>query len=268
MTHQAIHKILTIAGTDPTAGAGIQADLKTIGALGSYGCSVITAVVAQNTCGVQSALAMPAKMVAQQLSAVFQDVAIDAVKIGMLANAEIIEQVIATLEHSRPAVVVLDTVMQAKSGDALLTDQAIEVLRKLIPHTDLITPNLMEAAKLLATRPAETEAEMQQQGEALLALGCPNVLLKGGHLPSAQAPDWLFSQQGSQRFSTNRTATHHTHGTGCTLSAALATLYPRYQNWSATLTTAKHWLTGALTQAEKLNVGQGQGPLHHLHQYW
>ncbi|WP_258029303.1 bifunctional hydroxymethylpyrimidine kinase/phosphomethylpyrimidine kinase, partial [Serratia marcescens] len=252
---------LTIAGTDPSGGAGIQADLKAFSALGAYGTSVITALVAQNTRGVQSVYYIDPAFVAAQLDSVFSDVRIDSVKIGMLANADIVQAVAERLRHYRPEFVVLDTVMLAKSGDPLLAPEAVESIRReLLPLVSIITPNLPEAAALLACAPAEDEAQMREQGRALLAMGCRAVLMKGGHLSESESPDWLFTAEGEQRFTAPRVATRHTHGTGCTLSAALAALRPRHADWAATVAAAKDYLQQALQQADTLEVGHGIGP--------
>ncbi|HAT3728556.1 TPA: bifunctional hydroxymethylpyrimidine kinase/phosphomethylpyrimidine kinase [Serratia marcescens] len=260
---------LTIAGTDPSGGAGIQADLKAFSALGAYGTSVITALVAQNTRGVQSVYYIDPAFVAAQLDSVFSDVRIDSVKIGMLANADIVQAVAERLRHYRPEFVVLDTVMLAKSGDPLLAPEAVaSIRRELLPLVSIITPNLPEAAALLACAPAEDEAQMREQGRALLAMGCRAVLMKGGHLSENESPDWLFSAEGEQRFTAPRVATRHTHGTGCTLSAALAALRPRHADWAATVAAAKDYLQQALQQAGTLEVGHGIGPVHHFHAWW
>lgn len=260
---------LTIAGTDPSGGAGIQADLKTFSALGAYGCSVITALVAQNTCGVQSVYRIEPDFVAAQLDSVFSDVRIDTTKIGMLAETDIVEAVAERLQRHHVRNVVLDTVMLAKSGDPLLSPSAIETLRvRLLPQVSLITPNLPEAAALLDAPHARTEQEMLAQGRALLAMGCEAVLMKGGHLEDAQSPDWLFTREGEQRFSAPRVNTKNTHGTGCTLSAALAALRPRHRSWGETVNEAKAWLSAALAQADTLEVGKGIGPVHHFHAWW
>ncbi|MBE5651021.1 bifunctional hydroxymethylpyrimidine kinase/phosphomethylpyrimidine kinase [Salmonella enterica subsp. enterica serovar Dublin] len=221
------------------AGAGIQADLKTFSALGAYGCSVITALVAQNTCGVQSVYRIEPDFVAAQLDSVFSDVRIDTTKIGMLAETDIVEAVAERLQRHHVRNVVLDTVMLAKSGDPLLSPSAIETLRvRLLPQVSLITPNLPEAAALLDAPHARTEQEMLAQGRALLAMGCEAVLMKGGHLEDAQSPDWLFTREGEQRFSAPRVNTKNTHGTGCTLSAALAALRPRHRCWGETVNSS------------------------------
>jgi len=260
---------LTIAGTDPSGGAGIQADLKTFSALGAYGCSVITALVAQNTRGVQSVYRIEPAFVAAQLDSVLSDVRIDTTKIGMLAETDIVEAVAERLRHYQVRNVVLDTVMLAKSGDPLLSPSAVASLRQhLLPQVSLITPNLPEAAALLDAPHARSEREMHQQGEALLALGCEAVLMKGGHLDDAESPDWLFTRDGAQRFTTVRIATKNSHGTGCTLSAALAALRPRHNGWAETVAEAKTWLTAALAQADTLEVGEGIGPVHHFHHWW
>lgn len=260
---------LTIAGTDPSGGAGIQADLKTFSALGAYGCSVITALVAQNTCGVQSVYRIEPEFVAAQLDSVFSDVRIDTTKIGMLAETDIVEAVAERLQRYQVQSVVLDTVMLAKSGDPLLSTAAVDTLRRrLLPHVSIITPNLPEAAALLDASHARNEREMLEQGRALLATGCGAVLMKGGHLDDADSPDWLFTRDGEQRFNAPRIVTKNTHGTGCTLSAALAALRPRHSNWADTVKQAKEWLSAALAQADSLEVGKGIGPVHHFHAWW
>ncbi|MBP2835581.1 bifunctional hydroxymethylpyrimidine kinase/phosphomethylpyrimidine kinase [Dickeya parazeae] len=261
---------LTIAGTDPSGGAGIQADLKTFSALGAYGTSVITALVAQNTRGVQSVYRIEPTFVGAQLDSVLSDVRIDSAKIGMLAQTDIVETVADRLLRYPVPYVVLDTVMLAKSGDPLLAAEAVEAVRQLLlPRVSLITPNLPEAAALLQCAPADDEYGMRQQGEALLVMGCQAVLMKGGHLSDRESPDWLFMPHVEPvRLSTPRVNTRHTHGTGCTLSAALAALRPRYDNWLDTLSAARAYLQGALEQADSLEVGHGIGPVHHFHRWW
>lgn len=260
---------LTIAGTDPSGGAGIQADLKTFSALAAYGTSVITALVAQNTRGVQSVYNIDPAFVAAQLDSVLGDVRIDTAKIGMLANSDIVEAVAERLRHYQPPFVVLDTVMLAKSGDPLLSADSVEALRRLLlPQVAIITPNLPEAAALLECDMAQNEQEMREQGEALLAMGCDAVLMKGGHLTDSESPDWLFMRGSRERFTAPRVETRHTHGTGCTLSAALAALRPRHDNWPDTVRGAKAYLQQALMQADSLEVGHGIGPVHHFHQWW
>jgi hydroxymethylpyrimidine/phosphomethylpyrimidine kinase len=258
-----IPNLLTIAGTDPSGGAGIQADLKTFSALGGYGMTVVTGLVAQNTRGVRSVLQVPASFVTEQLDAVFDDVRVDAVKIGMLANADVIAAVAAVLAVRKPKYVVLDPVMVAKSGDRLLTVDAVENLRTvLLPLVDLITPNLPEAADLLGVGEAKTEAEMREQIDGLRGLG-PSVLLKGGHLAGPESPD-LLALAGVDgkpvRLVAPRIETTNDHGTGCTLSAAIAALRPQRPGWLLAVEDAKSYLTGALSAAGRLDVGTGHGP--------
>jgi len=260
---------LTIAGTDPSGGAGIQADLKTFSALEAYGTSVITALVAQNTRGVQSVYPINADFVAAQLASVLSDVRIDSVKIGMLQDSDIVETVAESLASATIPWRVLDTVMLAKSGDHLLSERAVATLRdRLLPQVSLITPNLPEAAALLACAPARNENEMLCQGRELLAMGCQAVLMKGGHLSDDESPDWLITAGMEERFTAPRVPTKNTHGTGCTLSAALAALRPRHENWVTTVREAKLWLQGALQQADTLEVGEGIGPVHHFYRWW
>ncbi len=260
---------LTIAGTDPSGGAGIQADLKTFSALGVYGTAVITALVAQNTMGVQSVYHLDPRFVVTQLESVLSDVRIDSAKIGMLSNAANVTA-IAKLLHCYPIpYIVLDTVMVAKGGAPLLSPEAVtEMVEQLFPLVSLITPNLPEAAAILKCDLAKTEDDMLSQGRALCAMGCQAVLLKGGHLPNEESPDWLFTPEGEWRFTATRVNTRHTHGTGCTLSAALTALRPRYSDWQSTLPVAKNYLQNALMQADSLEVGHGIGPVHHFHQWW
>ncbi|MFB9996553.1 Hydroxymethylpyrimidine/phosphomethylpyrimidine kinase [Providencia rustigianii] len=260
---------LTIAGTDPSGGAGIQADLKAFSALGAYGASVMTALVAQNTRGVQSVHNLPPEFVAAQLESVLSDVRIDSAKIGMLSNQDNVIVVADALKQYSIPYVVLDTVMVAKSGDPLLLPNAVDSLRcELLPIVSLITPNLPEAAVLLDEAMAKTEEQMIDQGRRLLDLGCQGVLMKGGHLSDAESPDWLITPQGEWRFTSLRINTKNTHGTGCTLSAALAALRPRCTDWQQTVIEAKAYLQGALEQADSLEVGSGFGPVHHFHRWW
>ncbi|MXP66637.1 bifunctional hydroxymethylpyrimidine kinase/phosphomethylpyrimidine kinase [Pantoea sp. Nvir] len=261
---------LTIAGTDPSGGAGIQADLKTFSALGAYGTSVITALVAQNTCGVQSIYRIDPHFIGAQIDSVLSDIRIDTAKIGMLFETAIVQTVSEKLKRIDIPFVVLDTVMVAKSGDPLFSSGTIASIRDLLlPQVSLITPNLPEAAALLDCAIARKENTMLKQGEALLALGCQAVLMKGGHLiNSSDSPDWLITRHGAVRFSMPRVKTHHTHGTGCSLSSALAALRPRHENWAQTLREAKKWLQQALMHADTLEVGKGTGPVHHFYHWW
>lgn len=263
-----IRHCATIAGTDPSGGAGIQADIKTFSALGVFATSVITAVVDQNTCGVRSVHHLPDRFVADQIDSLFSDVRIDAVKIGMLDSASMVRTVADGIRRHRPPWLVLDPVMVAKSGDRLLSEDAVAAVRdELIPLADVITPNLHEAADLLGERPALDEAEMADQLPRLAELGA-NVLLKGGHLTGPSSPDLLWVDGATQRFVTERVATRNTHGTGCTLSAAIAALRCHRPDWVSAVTDAKAYVTGAIRAADTLTVGQGNGPLHHFHAWW
>ena len=271
-----LHNVLTIAGSDSSGGAGVQADLKTVSALGVYGASVITALTAQNTHGVRAVHVPDSAFVTAQLDAVFEDVRIDAVKIGMLANAEIVRAVAVALRRYRPARIVLDTVMLSKNGHALLSPEAVAALREeLLPLAGLVTPNLDEAAALLgADARAIDETGMRQQGEALRALGARAVLMKGGHLGGAESPDWLIDETGAHRLGAERIDVKQTHGTGCTLSAAIAALIAQRpeplerSDWLAAVTDAKAYLVGALRESTRLQVGTGIGPLHHFYRWW
>lgn len=264
-----IANVLTIAGTDPSGGAGIQADIKTFSALGAYGMSAITAVVAQNTLGVRGFVALEPDFVASQIDAVFDDIRVDAVKIGMVANAGIAEAIADRLAHHQARNIVFDPVMVAKSGHHLLLPDAVETVRaRLIPLADVITPNLPEAGVLLGHEPAWTLKEMQTRAPDLLTLGSGWVLLKGGHLDGApESTDLLIGAEGATLLSAPRIVTRNSHGTGCTLSAAIAALLPHYPMQEA-VGRAKIYLQGALAASDQLQVGQGQGPLHHFHELW
>jgi len=260
---------LTIAGSDPSGGAGIQADLKTFSALGAYGTSVLVALTAQNTQGVTGVHVVPTGFVTQQLDTLAADVRIDAVKIGMLATAAVADAVAAFLQRQRCDVVVLDPVMVATSGDRLLADDAVEAVRRLLPLASVVTPNLAEAATLLDEPVATTVDAMVAQGHRLVAAGAPRVLLKGGHLTGdGTATDVLVGPDGVELLTGPRIDTVNTHGTGCTLSSALAALRPQRPDWSRTARDAKTWLTGALAAADVLEVGRGHGPVHHFHDVW
>ena len=264
-----IPNVLTIAGSDSGGGAGIQADLKAFSALGAYGASVITALTAQNTRGVTAIHTPEPEFVAAQLDAVFDDIRIDAVKIGMLANASIVRAVADALRRHKPKHVVLDTVMISKSNHALLAPEAVDAVRdELLPLADLLTPNLPEAAALLGTTSAADEAAMVDQGEALRKLGARAVLMKGGHLAAADSPDWLMQDSGTMRLAGPRVPVKNTHGTGCTLSSAIAALIPQRDDLASAVADAKTYLTGALEQSDRLDVGHGVGPVHHFYRWW
>ena len=263
-------RILSIAGTDPTGGAGIHADLKSIAANGGYGMAVVTALVAQNTRGVRSVHTPPVAFLRQQLNAVSDDVTIDAVKIGMLADIDVIHEVRSWLNAHRPPLVVLDPVMVATSGHRLLEPQAEQALRDLIPLADLVTPNVPELAVLLAEPTAANWAAAIEQGKRLSARTGVTVLVKGGHFDEALCPDALVNTHGLLaqsvvEFASPRIATKNTHGTGCSLSSAMATVQARTGDWAASLAEVKDWLQDALIHADDLEVGQGHGPIHHFH---
>ncbi len=264
-----IRNVLSIAGTDPSGGAGIQADLKAFSALGSYGMAVVTALVAQTTTGVTAIHDVPASFVTAQLETLLDDVHVDAVKIGMLANTTVIEAVAAALRRYNVGYVVLDPVMVAKSGDRLLAPDAVSALRELLlPRVDLITPNLPEAADLLGEAEATDEAGLSEQAERLLELGTPHVLVKGGHLSGSTSNDVLVWRGGRDWLPGARVPTRNTHGTGCTLSSAIAALRPQRDSWLEAARDAKDYLTAALLAADQLSVGEGHGPVQHFHQWW
>jgi hydroxymethylpyrimidine/phosphomethylpyrimidine kinase len=260
---------VTIAGSDSGGGAGIQADLKTFSALGVYGASVIAALTAQNTLGVTAIHDVPADFVAAQIDAVFSDLAVDAVKIGMLSQPAVIRAVAAGLDRHRQANVVLDPVMVATSGDMLLRDEAVAVLiEDLLPRAALITPNLREAARLLGADVATGRAEMEDQAAALLRIGARAVLLKGGHGIGPESDDLFLSKAGSRWFTAPRIATENTHGTGCTLSSAIAAGLARGLDMEAAIDAAKHYITEAIRHADELEIGRGHGPVHHFFAWW
>jgi hydroxymethylpyrimidine/phosphomethylpyrimidine kinase len=256
---------LTVAGSDSSGGAGIQADLKTFSAFGVYGASAITAVTAQNTRGVQAVEAVRADLVGAQLDSVLSDLDVDAIKTGMLANAEIVETVAGRLRASSPRPLVVDPVMVATSGDVLLRPDAIGAVKgALAPLATLLTPNLAEAAVLLDRPRAESEAQMREQARALLALGCRAVLVKGGHGAGAAAIDVLADASGIEAFASPRVATPHTHGTGCTLSAAIAALLAQGVGLGGAVRRAKSYVWQGLQSGRTLGVGSGRGPVDHL----
>jgi hydroxymethylpyrimidine/phosphomethylpyrimidine kinase len=259
---------VTIAGSDSGAGAGIQADLKTFAALGVYGASVITALTAQNTKSVAAIHDVPADFVAAQMDAIFSDFDVGAVKIGMLNNAAVTAAVAAGLKHHRARNVVLDPVMAASSGEDLLRAGATQALQSLFPLARLITPNLPEAATLLGVAPARDENEMRIQGEKLLALGAGAVLIKGGHAGGPESVDLLVEDAACARFAAQRIDTRNTHGTGCTLSAAIAAGLAKGQSLGDAVRHAKTYVSAAIAAADTLGVGSGRGPLHHFFKWW
>jgi hydroxymethylpyrimidine/phosphomethylpyrimidine kinase len=260
---------LTIAGSDSGGGAGIQADLKAFSALGVYGASVITAVTAQNTQAVTAVHEIPSNIIAAQINAVFDDLNVNAVKIGMLATSEIISTVVDCLK-GRKVPIVLDPVMIAKSGDALLQTEAIETLRRrLLPLATLITPNLPESAVLLGTKDATTVEQMEKQGRALLAMGPKAVLVKGGHAGGSDCVDLLIMADGPLlELHAPRIDTKNTHGTGCTLSASIAAGLAKKLPLGEAMREAHSYLQGAIAAADGMGVGSRYGPVHHFYRNW
>lgn len=264
-----IYNALTIAGSDPSGGAGIQGDLKAFAANHVYGMAVITALTAQNTQGVSGVHLVPKDFIKAQLDAIFDDIRVDAIKIGMVANAEI-ASIIGAVLHSRSAKnIVLDPVMVAKGGAVLLAPDAAATMRDtLLPLATILTPNLPEAAKLLDQPVATTRDEMEAQGRALLALGPKAVLMKGGHFRGADSPDFLITKTSQKWLEAERIESKHTHGTGCTLSSAIAAGLAKGMDIDAATLHAKTYITQAIKFADRLDVGTGHGPTHHFHALW
>jgi hydroxymethylpyrimidine/phosphomethylpyrimidine kinase len=261
---------LTIAGSDSGGGAGIQADLKTFAALGVYGVSAVAALTAQNTKGVTAIHDVPPDFIAAQIDALLDDFEIGAVKIGMLSNAAAIDAVARALDRHQAKNIVLDPVMIASSGDRLLAADAVASLRGLlIPRARVITPNLPEAAALLDTVPARGESEMEAQAQALQSLGAQAVLIKGGHSRGTESVDLLLDTSGRiMRLAASRVATENTHGTGCTLSSAIAAGLARGLDLAEAARAAKEYVTAAIAAADELHVGHGRGPLNHFYGQW
>jgi hydroxymethylpyrimidine/phosphomethylpyrimidine kinase len=264
-----IPNVLSIAGIDPSGGAGLLADLKTFSALGAYGTGVVAALTAQNTRGVTGLHAVPAAFIAQQIDTLFADVRIDGVKLGMLGQAEVVTTVAAALRRHDVRRLVLDPVMISTSGHRLLTPEAIDALRReLVPLAEIITPNLPEAEALLNCPPLRTLADMRVASRALHQLGPRLVVLKGGHLDGAESVDVIDDGHSQVELTAPRIVTKNTHGTGCTLSAAIAALLPRHARPLDAIRAAKAYLTAALAAADQLQVGKGHGPVHHFHTLW
>jgi hydroxymethylpyrimidine/phosphomethylpyrimidine kinase len=260
---------LTIAGSDSSGGAGIQADLKTFAAFGVYGASAITALTAQNTRGVSGIHRVPADFVTAQIDAVFGDLDVNAVKIGMVAQQATIEAIVAALDRWSPKHVVLDPVMVASSGDRLLDQAALEALRtSLIPRTFLLTPNLPEAAALLDEPVAASPAAIESQGRRLLGMGCRRVLIKGGHGQGAESIDYLVGDDDVVALAAPRISTGNTHGTGCSLSSAIAAGLAKGEQLEIAVRHAKTWISAAIAAADRLDVGRGHGPIHHFHKFY
>ncbi|WP_245573420.1 bifunctional hydroxymethylpyrimidine kinase/phosphomethylpyrimidine kinase [Marinimicrobium agarilyticum] len=261
---------LTIAGSDSGGGAGIQADLKTFAACGVFGCSALTALTAQNSLGVQSVHPVPPAFVTEQLNSVLSDFSVRAIKTGMLANVAVLEAVVDVLNDWPDIPLVVDPVMVATSGDRLLEPEAERVIRdRLLPRANLITPNLPEAAALLGEPRAEDQAGLWRQAEQLLAMGPEAVLLKGGHSEGPEAMDLLLSAELSEVLSRPRLKTANSHGSGCTLSAAIAAGLARGLSLATAVAEAKDFVQGALAGSIGWQLGAGAGPLDHFYrQHW
>ncbi|MEM7651507.1 MAG: bifunctional hydroxymethylpyrimidine kinase/phosphomethylpyrimidine kinase [Pseudomonadota bacterium] len=258
-------KVLSIAGSDPSGGAGIQADLKTFSALGVYGMSVITALTAQNTKGVSAVEMVAPEFLRAQLEAIFDDIAVHAIKIGMIGTAENAHVIADILEKYKPSNVVLDPVMVATSGDSLVSNDAVEAIKtRLIPLADVITPNISEAEKLSR----KAVLDMERAAKDLIPLGAKAVFLKGGHLKGEEAIDVLATPSSLEIFSAPRVLTSNTHGTGCTLSSAIAARLAHGDSLAEACGAAKAYLTGALKAGDTLGVGHGNGPVHHFWETW
>lgn len=260
-------QVVTIAGTDPSGGAGIQADIKAISATGSYAASIITILVAQNTQSVTAIQEIPLAFIQQQIDAVFTDLSIDAVKLGMLYHEDIIHLVAANLKKYQPRFIVLDPVMISQTGHSLLKPEAIQALvNDLFPLATLITPNIPEAESILSIN-INDERSMQDAALLLATRYKVSVLLKGGHLKTPHSPDFFYDypQQQMHQFDTQRINTKNTHGTGCTLSAAIASYLAQGEDLYHAIVKAKHYLTQCILAAKGLTLGHGQGPVHHFY---
>ena len=270
MKNNQFDKALSIAGFDGSGGAGIQADLKTFSALGCYATTVLTALPVQNTVGVRSIYDLPSLCVEEQLTAILDDMSMNATKIGMLHRQEIIEAVAKILQRYHVTNIVLDPVMLAKSGDALLLPSAVEALKKqLFPMTTVLTPNLLEASALLGYE-IRTKSQMEKAAMELLEMGSQAVVVKGGHL-DGNCDDCLCLKNPDIEFhwlSNNRIQTRNTHGTGCTFSAAIAAFLAKGAPIVEAVHKAKHYLTQAIEAGAHIKTGLGNGPVHHFHQYW
>lgn len=268
---RAIPNVLSIAGSDPSGGAGVQADLKTFSALGCYGMAAITALTAQNTRGVSAVHAPPVDFVVAQIDAIFADVRVDAVKLGMLASGAIVEAVADRLRAHGARNIVLDPVLVATSGDALGAPDVVEaMIAHLLPLARIVTPNMPEAMRLSGGSAPQDSAGLERLARAIHALGANSVLAKGGHMAGELAPDVLFDGAAAHLFEAARVATRNTHGTGCTLSSAIAANLAYGMELAAAVQGAKNYLTAALIASDELDVGSGEGhgPVHHFHGLW
>lgn len=264
------HKVLTIAGSDCSGGAGIQADLKTFGALGCYGMSVITALTAQNTRGVTAIHAVPLDFIEQQIEAIFSDIKPDAVKTGMLLSADIIERVAGLLKKYNPPNIVIDPVMVAQSGDPLIDDDAMGAVKTLLlPLADMLTPNIPEASALL-NKNIQCVDDITLAASEISDLGCKHVLIKGGHADDTKSTDIFFASENKHYsyFSEERIKTKNNHGTGCTLASAIASFLAKGETMERSVRRAKQYITGAINAGTPYSLGKGHGPVHHYYKFW
>lgn len=261
-----VKNVLSIAGSDPSGGAGIQADLKTFAANGVYGMAAITALTVQNTVGVEGIHLVPANFVSSQIEAIFSDIAVSSVKVGMVANAEIAKEVGTTLAKYRNLILVVDPVMVAKGGSPLLDKRAIQAVKdNLLPLATIVTPNLPEAAILLGSSIAKSEEDMIYQGKALLNLGSKSILMKGGHSEGITSNDLLVTENNYVWFNERRINTKNTHGTGCTLSSSIASFLAKDYSVEEAVSKAKKFVTNAIRNSKNLSVGKGHGPTNHFY---
>lgn len=257
---------LTIAGSDCSGGAGIQADLKTFSALGTFGMSVVTSVVAENTQRVISVMNVDTKIISDQIDAVFEDIEVSAVKLGMLPSVEIIRLVADKLKQYKPQFVVCDPVMVATSGDSLCENTAEALKRYIFPIADLVTPNMPEAQALSGVKVNALD-DFESAAEIIMDMGVKNLLIKGGHF-MGDAVDVLYTPDGNYSMCNQRIATKSTHGTGCTLSSAITAFLAKGMDMVSAVEAAKNYITMAIVSADKLNVGKGHGPTNHFYDYY
>ena len=260
---------LTIAGSDSSGGAGIQADLKTFSALGVYGCSVITAVTAQNTTSVKGIEEISKNLVDLQISSVLSDLSVDSIKLGMVFSNDIIDAIYKNI-YKLNIPVVLDPVMISKTGNLLLKKESVDYLvNKLVPLSSLLTPNLPEASMILSCEIAKNISEMEEQGKALCEMGAPAVLIKGGHQKGDFCEDVLVFKSGKKYcFSSKRINTKNTHGTGCSFSSAITAFLSRGYDIASAVESAHNWLHEAIKFSDRLSVGKGHGPVNHFYHFW
>ena len=265
------HKVLTIAGSDSGGGAGIQADIKTFSALGCYGMSVITALTAQNTMGVRGVFPVSTTFITEQIDAVMSDIGADAVKIGMLFSSEIIEAVAERLNFYGVENIILDPVMVAQSGDKLLMNSAVDAMKELLfPKAKIVTPNLPEASVILSREISDIDT-MEQAARDIALYDCKGVLIKGGHLDNKHmATDILFIPEDDYivTFTDDRIDTKNNHGTGCTLSSAIAAFIAKGNSLENAVRAAKEYISGAIKTGAAHEIGNGNGPVHHFYNIW